>query len=188
MKTHYIDVRLLPDPEFSQTFLLGALYSKLHRALVQIGATGVGVSFPQYCLQPRGLGHVLRLHGSETDLEALSSTSWLRGMHDHVVASDAFAVPPVVEYRRLERRQYKTNAERLRRRRMRRKGEAYDQAAAAVPDSVERQPELPYVQMRSRSTGQTFCLFLLLGDPEPQAVDGIFNSYGLSRIATVPWF
>ena len=35
MTTHYIDITLLPDPEFSHAHLLGALLSKLHRVLVQ---------------------------------------------------------------------------------------------------------------------------------------------------------
>ena len=35
MTTHYIDITLLPDPEFSHAHLLGALVAKLHRALVQ---------------------------------------------------------------------------------------------------------------------------------------------------------
>ena len=35
MTTHYINITLLPDPEFSHAHLLGALVAKLHRALVQ---------------------------------------------------------------------------------------------------------------------------------------------------------
>lgn len=71
---------------------------------------------------------------------------------------------------------------------MRRKGETYEQAAKAIPDGIEQQPDLPYVQLRSASTGQRFCLFLALGDPEPNPVLGSFNAYGLSNTATLPWF
>ena len=76
MTTHYIDISLLPDPEFSQVHLLGALVSKLHRALVQLCADNIGVSFPMHVLQPltkRGLGTVLRLHGEPDGLQALMS-------------------------------------------------------------------------------------------------------------------
>lgn len=31
---HYLDIRVLPDPEFSAQTLLEALFAKLHRALV----------------------------------------------------------------------------------------------------------------------------------------------------------
>lgn len=188
MRTHYIDIEIAPDPEFGHAFLLGALYAKFHRALVQMEATAIGVSFPRYSIEPRTLGGVTRLHGSEPDLVALLSTDWLRGMSDHAVLGPLAEVPPNVQHRRLLRRQFKTNVDRLRRRRMRRKAETYEQAAVAIPDDVERRPGLPYVQMRSGSTGQTFCLFLSLGEPLTQPVDGTFNSYGLSRTATLPWF
>lgn len=188
MSAHYIDVRLLPDPEFSQAHLLGALYAKFHRALVGLGTHEIGVSFPQYSMQPRTLGQIMRLHGGDGALSALLSTDWLRGMRDHVELGVLSAVPQAAQHRRLLRRQFKTSADRLRHRRMRRKGETYEQATQAIPDSVGRQPDLPYVQLRSASTGQRFCLFLALGDPELQPVAGVFNAYGLSSTATLPWF
>lgn len=188
MSTHYVDIRLLPDPEFSRAHLLGALYAKLHRALVALESDEIGVGFPGYSMQPRTLGQVMRLHGGKGSLNALLSTDWLRGMRDHVEMGDVSAAPQGVQHRRLLRRQFKTSADRMRHRRMRRKGETYEQAMQAIPNSVEQQPDLPYVQLRSASTGQRFCLFLALGEPEPQAVAGPFNTYGLSGTATLPWF
>lgn len=67
MTSHYINITLLPDPEFSHAHLLGALVAKLHRALVQGQTTEIGVSYPQHVSQPltkRTLGAVLRLHGT----------------------------------------------------------------------------------------------------------------------------
>ena len=71
---------------------------------------------------------------------------------------------------------------------MQRKGETAAQAAAHIPDSVERRPNLPYVQLRSSSTAQPFCLFIDHGPLQAQAVSGSFNTYGLSNSATIPWF
>lgn len=71
---------------------------------------------------------------------------------------------------------------------MRRKGETEAQVVTAIPESVERQPELPYVQLRSASTGQTFRLFVLQGEVEEAPIDGDYNSYGLSMGGSVPWF
>lgn len=191
MTTHYIDITLLPDPEFSHAHLLGALLSKLHRALVQRKASDIGVSFPQHVNAPLGkrtLGAVLRLHGSQAALQALMAEPWLKGMRDHVQVSDLAAVPAGVQHRVVQRRQFKTNADRLRRRRMARKSETAEQAAAAIPDTVERKPNLPFAQLRSSSTGQPFCLFVEHGVMQSQAVAGDFNTYGLSLSATVPWF
>ncbi|WP_027017321.1 type I-F CRISPR-associated endoribonuclease Cas6/Csy4 [Comamonas composti] len=188
MTTHYIDITLLPDPEFSHAHLLGALVAKLHRALVQLRAEDIGVSFPQHSQHPRSLGAVLRLHGSEVALQALMAEPWLQGMRDHVQLADTAAVPAGARHRQVVRRQFKTSAERLRRRRMQRKGETLEQARAAIPDSVERRPDLPFVQLRSASTGQPFCLFIEHGPELEQTCTGSFNSYGLSLGASIPWF
>lgn len=188
MTSHYIDITLLPDPEFSHAHLLGALVAKLHRALVQLGSADIGISFPGYSLRPRTLGTILRLHGREAALRGLMERPWLQGMRDHVHCTPPALVPEGAVPCLVQRRQFKTSPDRLRRRRMRRKGETAEQAAAAIPDSVERTPDLPYVQLRSASTGQPFCLFV-----EQKAVQGTagqegFNTYGLSLGTTVPWF
>jgi len=191
MTTHYIDITLLPDPEFGHAHLLGALVAKLHRALVQGQATDIGVSYPQHIAQPlskRTLGAVLRLHGTPEALQRLMSQDWLKGMRDHTQISELLPVPANTQHRTVRRRQFKTNVERLRRRRMQRKGETAEQAAAAIPDTVKRRPDLPFVQLRSSSTGQSFCLCVEHGPLQAQPVTGAFNTYGLGQEATVPWF
>lgn len=191
MTTYYIDITLQPDPEFSHTHLLGALYAKLHRALVQLEATEIGVSFPLHTNEPgrpRTLGNVLRLHGPQSALQQLMAMNWLKGMRDHVQLEELATAPSGAPHRKVERRQFKTNADRLRRRRMVRKGETAEQAWAAIPDTVERAPNLPYVQLRSSSTGQSFCLFVEHGATLPSAGSGGFNTYGMSSGSTVPWF
>lgn len=188
MTTHYADLKVVPDPESSPTQLLGALYDHLHLALVEQHLETLGVSFPGYSLSPRTLGTTLRLHGSEADLKQLLATDWLKGMRDHVRIRDIAPAPPDVPHRTLQRKQFKTSAERLRRRRMRRKGETEEQAKAAIPSSAEHRPNLPYVHLHSRSTRQPFCLFIALGPLQPTAIPGRFNSHGLGNPATVPWF
>lgn len=191
MTTHYIDVTLLPDPEFSHAHLIGALVAKLHRALVQEQTTNIGVSYPQHVSQPlahRTLGAVLRLHGTPEALQRLMAQNWLKGMHDHTQVTALRLVPADAQHRTVRRRQFKTNAERLRRRRMQRKHETAEQATAAIPDSVERRPDLPFVQMRSSSTRQPFCLCVEHGPLLVQPISGAFNAYGLAQVATVPWF
>jgi len=191
MTTHYIDITLLPDPEFSHAHLLAALMAKLHRVLAQGQTTNIGVSYPQHVNQPqarRTLGAVLRLHGTAEALQRLMAQDWLKVMRDHTQVTTACSAPANAQHRTVRRRQFKTNAERLRRRRMQRKGETAEQAATAIPDSVERRPDLPFVQLRSSSTGQPFSLYIEHGPLLPQPVSGAFNAYGLAHEATVPWF
>lgn len=188
MTTHYIDITLLADPEFSHAHLLGSLMAKLHRALVQLGSGNIGVSFPQYRLRPRSLGSTLRLHGTLDALQDLMALAWLQGMRDHVRLTDPTAAPPGAPHCVVRRRQFKTSAERLRRRRMRRKGETAEQAAVAIPDGVERQVDLPFVRLNSASTFQPFCLFIVQEPAHEIPAEARFNAYGLSLGGTVPWF
>lgn len=188
MTSHYIDITVLPDLETSIPQLFAALYDRLHLALVGHGAGDIGVSFPRYSMTPRSLGNRLRLHGSEAALRTLMSNDWLKGVRDHVRLSEPALVPMEASYRVVRRRQFKTNVDRLRRRRMKRKSETAAQAAAAIPDNVERRPDLPFVYLRSHSTGQPFCLFVSLGPLLDRPVPGGFNTYGIGEGATIPWF
>ena len=188
--THYLELCLRLDPEFPAPMLMGALYSKLHRGLAELEADDIGVSLPthQTGVRARKPGDILRLHGTAERLEQLMATDWLKGMHDHVQVADVSRVPADTEYRTVRRRQFKTNADRLRRRRMRRHGVSEAEAIEAIPDSVEQRVCLPFIQVRSASTGQRFCLFIEHGPKQSTPQPGQFNSYGLSPEATVPWF
>lgn len=191
MTTHFIDITLLPDSEFSHAHLMGALVAKLHRVLALEQSIDIGVSYPQHVVHPllhRTLGNVLRLHSAPVALERLLALDWLKGMRDHTQVGELRPVPTGVQYRTVQRRQFKTNVERLRRRRMKRKGETAEQASAAIPGDIEQSPNLPYVQLRSSSTGQFFRLCIEHGPLVAKPVEGPFNAYGLGQMATVPWF
>ena len=117
--SHYLDIHLRPDPETTAHQLMAALYAKLHRALVQLQADTIGVSFPGYLHVPAGLGNVLRLVAPQDDLRNLMEQDWLKGMRDHVDVSGLGPVPETCGYRGLRRVQAKSNPERLRRPRTR---------------------------------------------------------------------
>lgn len=188
MTTHYIDLRVLPDPETSASHLLGALYDRLHLALVRHRREDIGVSFPRYSLNPRALGPIMRLHGAVDALTGLMAIDWLGGIRDHVRIGQISEAPAEAMHRTVQRRQFKTSVERLRRRRMRRKGETEEQARQAIPAHVERDADLPYAHLRSGSSCQTYSLFIALGPLQRHPVSGAFNSHGLSAASTVPWF
>lgn len=186
---HYLEIKLLPDPEFAPTVLMNALFAKLHRGLVDLHSTRIGVSFP--CLKSeskqRSLGDRLRLHGNADDLQQLMALPWLSGMRDHTAVSELASVPTQAGACMVRRVQAKSSSERRRRRLMRRHG--LDEAAARqrIPDALEARLDLPFVTMKSRSTAQTFRLFINQ-QPVSQSVAGGFSHYGLSLTATVPWF
>lgn len=186
---HYVDIGLLPDPEFSTPLLMSALFSKLHRLLVLSGAGNIGVSFPEHCngIRP-SLGGRLRLHGKLDDLKLLMKEDWLRGMRDHCHVYDVLSVPSGVTYRCVRRVQAHSSPDRARRRLIARKGVTLADAALVIPDSCAQRLTLPYVNLASQSTNQKFRLFIEHGPLLPESQGGTFSSYGLSATATVPWF
>jgi CRISPR-associated endonuclease Csy4 len=185
---HYVDIDVQPDPEFPAHQLMSALYAKLHRALVARQGAWIGVSFPGFDPEGTYLGMRLRLHGTLADLSGLLESDWLTGMRDHVALTPPRPVPPEAGHRLVKRVQVKSSPERLRRRLMRRHGFDEREACERIPDKLAQLTHLPFVPLRSTSTGQPFMLFIEHGPVQPEAVAGSFNAYGLSRGATIPWF
>lgn len=185
---HYLDIRLLADPEFPSTTLMSALFSKLHRGLVEHGSGNIGISFPDAREGARTLGQRLRLHGSAAELQRLMQIGWTRGMHDHIEMGQVMAVPAVTGHRVVRRVQAKSSPERLRRRLMARKQIDAETAAQAIPDASAERLNLPHVVLTSGSTNQRFHLFIEQLPVRDEAARGRFTAYGLSSTATVPWF
>ena len=185
---HYVDLTLLPDPEIAQQHLMGALFSKLHLALVAQHSENIGISFPAAQEDRVWLGECLRLHGDQAAIAGLMAHNWLTGMRDHVHSTAVLAAPPKAGFRVVSRVQAKSNPERLRRRQMRRHGLDAGQALVRVPDTAAERLDLPYVQLRSQSTEQSFRLFIRHGPLLGTATAGTFGAYGLSATATIPWF
>lgn len=183
----FLDIRLLPDPEFPATTLMNALFSKFHRGLVRFGEGAIGVSFPDVADGGRTLGARVRLHGSVEVLRHFMATEWLSGMRDHVETGEAASIPAVVRHQIVRRVQAKSSPERLRRRLVARKGLSEDLARTIIPDSSAEQLDLPFVVLKSQSTGQQFRLFIE-HMPAAAAQSGVFSAYGLSAEATVPFF
>ena len=185
---YFVDIRVNPDPEFPANQLMSALFSKLHRVLVSTKQKNIGVSFPSFNLKPVHLGNCLRLHSDRSSLTRLLETEWLMGIRDHVSVADPAQVPINPEYRVVNRLQSKSNPERLRRRLMQRHDLDKQQAIERIPDDAACFLDLPFVQLRSTSTGQNFRVFINHGPIQSIASPGEYSAYGLSNCATIPWF
>ncbi len=189
---HYLEILLHPDPEFTANILMSALFSKLHRGLVNHGSQRIGLSFPD--IRPdstqgsRTLGQRVRLHGSRGNLHGLMQSGWLQGMRDHCELTGIMAVPDGAKQRVVCRVQAKSSPERLRRRLMMRKQIDEVAACESIPDSAAERLNLPFVTLSSATTSQRFKLFVEHRPIQDVAVPGIFSAYGLSNTATVPWF
>ncbi|GHU28907.1 type I-F CRISPR-associated endoribonuclease Cas6/Csy4 [Betaproteobacteria bacterium] len=185
---HYLDIRIRPDPEFSVPQLMSALFAKLHLTLVDLQSTDIGISFPEVNDKKPSLGQRLRLHAHAGRLRMVVSHPHLESLRDHLEIAGPTPVPAQTQYRTVSRVQSDSNPERLRRRLIRRQNLSEAEARARIPDSAAKTLALPYLQLRSQSTGQHFRLFIQHGELQTSPVDGVFNSYGLSQQATIPWF
>lgn len=185
---YYMDIRLRPDPEFSAALLMSALFSKLHRGLVEAKQNRIGISFPEHDDSKPSLGNCLRVHGTLPDIEQLMALNWLSGMQDHIQLTPSNRTPEKTSFRIVQRAQVKSSAERLRRRSIKNLNITETQARERIPDTRERKVELPFVSIQSLSTGQRFRLFISHSDLLADPIAGDFSHYGLSQTATVPWF
>lgn len=181
----YIEIRLLPDPEFTASVLMNALFAKLHRALVEVSHGEIGVSFPQ---AQKTLGDRIRLHGSISTLQRIMEITWLKGLTDYTNISAITPVPDNCQYRVVNRVQAKSSAERLYRRSVKKGWLTTEEAKKKITNSKEQHIKQPFVQLKSRSSGQEFCLFIQQGKLFESPKVGKFSDYGLSGDATIPWF
>lgn len=182
---HFLEIRVLPDPEFKEETLMSALFAKLHRALGSRGKGDIGVSFPEYNVKP---GCVIRLHGRQAALEELESTRWRAGLNDYCEATAVQPVPAIKGWRTVARLQIKSSAERLLRRSVRKGWITEEEAQLRSVGAIDKRCSLPFLQMKSLSGKEDFRLFIRHGELRQEAAGGLFSSYGLSAEATIPWF
>ncbi|WP_369857840.1 type I-F CRISPR-associated endoribonuclease Cas6/Csy4 [Candidatus Thalassolituus haligoni] len=181
---YYLDITLLPDPEFEEQMLLNALFSKFHRGMSQIAAGEVGISFPDV---DKRLGGRLRLHGSAAALDKLMSTGWMKGLGDYTRVSTIEPVPVDRRYRTVRRVQAKS-AWNKRKRSIAKGWLDEEEAEAKIPDSQQKKLKQPFVQIKSLSNGNDMRVYIEHGELLDAPATGTFNSYGLSSTATIPWF
>jgi CRISPR-associated endonuclease Csy4 len=182
---YYIEIKLLPDPEFTSSVLMNALFAKLHRALAEAGHGEIGVSFPQ---AQKTLGDTVRLHGDQDALERLMAIGWLKGLTDYTHVTAVAAVPDNCKHRVVKRVQAKSSVERMYRRSVKKGWLSAEEAEVKMNVGKEQQLKLPYIQLKSGSTGQTFRLFIQQGKIVDSPMAGNFSAYALSDAATIPWF
>ena len=181
---YYIDIELKPDAEMRESPLMNLIYNKFHKALAKVKIEQIGVSFPKYKIK---LGKVLRLHGDKVNLHNLQGLNWLGGIAGYCEISDMKNVPTDVKYRtvsRIRTNMSKSKLERLKRRASITPGEEKNYRAKMFSQGLDNS----YLDLKSGTTGQTHRRFFHFGTLLDQPVEGKFDSYGLSKVATVPWF
>lgn len=176
----YIDIRVLPDLELSESTLLNNLFAKLHR---QLGTGDIGVSFPKVSNR---LGDTLRIHGSAVRLEQLMQQPWLKGLRDYTETSAVLPVPSELKGYRVLNRVQRKSAHNKEKRVVAKGWFTPEQAKQRYEDP--KPIRQPFLAIQSLSTKQHIKIFVKHGPILKAPKEGSFNSYGMSNTATIPWF
>ncbi|WAR46884.1 type I-F CRISPR-associated endoribonuclease Cas6/Csy4 [Methylomonas rapida] len=210
---YYIEITLLPAPDFSLFKLWSRAFEQLHLGFVENQddqkRVPIGLSLPEYKMGEKYgvLGSKCRLFAADiARLERFNAPQRLARLSDYVHCTSIRPVPAkVAGYAVYRRERPKTNPERLARRYAKRHGMDLE---TALTTTVELQAPtgdasysttfryadmpvpsvaLPFIRLQSLSGGQTFCLWIAKTEVAAP-VAGSFSAYGLSGAATVPEF
>ena len=181
---YYLDIRLVPKKEIRENVLLNQIYSAFHKRLYDLKSTTIGVSFPEYKLK---LGRLLRIHGTQEDLERLEKKDWLGKYRDFCKVGTITVVPNDVKYRTVSRVQQNMTEAKLRR--LIKRGSISDEEVKKYRIKMyEGGLDNPFVELVSISNGQRHRRFIEFGKLGNTEKRGEFDLFGLSTMATVPWF
>lgn len=200
---HYIELTLLPNVEFSVYTIWQPVYKKIHATISSLKeqdeSVNIGVSFPQYNNRLNSLGCKLRLFAnSSNSLERLNIGECLSRMSDYVHITSIKPVPDNVQsgvsfYRIRERESNLEKATKT----AKRLDISVEQALQKLQGRSEEQSNAPFIRMLSSDKNDTdnkekhiFKLVIGMKEKPPNSTDECekFNTYGLSKTATVPWF
>ena len=182
---YYFEIQLRKKPGVRENVALNQVYSKLHQALHDLSSDDIGVSFPRYQFK---LGDLLRMHSSQERLAALIGGSWL-GADTALVCdiSGLLEVPAGAQYRTVSRVQANQTPAKLRRLIKRQNLSAAD-VKAYKAKMYQAGLSAPYVELRSTSTGQLYRRYFEFGLLVDEPTRGRFDTFGVSPVATIPWF
>jgi CRISPR-associated endonuclease Csy4 len=181
---HYIDIVLKPDAEMRENVLMNKVYTKLHKTLCDSNSNDLGISFPRWKVL---LGRVLRLHGTKERLEALQKTNWLGGLSGYCDVAEILSVPENIQHRVVSRIQTTMSPAKLAR--LIKRGSITEAEVKAYKAKMfTKGLDNPYLELESTSNGLKYRRYICFSELANQAVAGEFDGFGLSKVATIPWF
>ncbi|WP_353661858.1 type I-F CRISPR-associated endoribonuclease Cas6/Csy4 [Hydrogenimonas sp. SS33] len=193
---YYREIHLSGEMEIALGFIWRKLYEQLHRSLVDIsdaeGKVSVGFSFPRYDKDRFPLGDRLRIFSPEKNmLDEMKLDKRLIAMNDYLQLSEIYETPENSGFAIFRRRQFKTNPKRLARRYAKRHNISIEESEKRYQNFKEeeiiKRNQLAFINFHSSSTGQRIRIFIEKID-KSEEMGGKFNTFGLSREATVPEF
>ncbi len=204
MMNWYQEITLIDQDEISLYFIWSKVYTQLHIAFAEHsneqGRISFGVSFPQYRINEQKkigfLGTKIRVFASsENDLQQLNLGKWLERFIDYLHITQPREVPraKITGYAHYYRVNPRMSVEERIVHQAQRRNISLDQARQHFKQYVEQPVVEPYVSLKSLSAkreenvDRPYRLYIGKSLVD-EARDGMFGTYGLSRMTTVPEF
>ena len=166
--------------------VLSGLVSALHKTLFDKQACDVGISFPE--LEQHSLGRKLRLHGTQLRLMPFQQGDWIDDNLLGEVEIKEVMLAPVDTLHRCFYRKQPTKSKAKLRRALKRGYFNPDDAPHYRQKMAEEGFNSGFLMLKSSSNNQFHRRYVVMGALQEAPIKGEFDSFGLSRIATVPWF
>ena len=174
----------MPDDEMRQNVLLNKIFTKFHKALYDLNADDVGVSFPEYKVL---LGKMIRIHSTEKRLRELQGQNWLGGLSGYCKQSDILPIPSNVMHRTISRTQQNMTNAKLKR--LIKRGSIKEENIKAYKAKMYATGlSEPFLELNSTSSGHKHRRYIKFGEILLEPKMGKFDTFGLSKTATVPIF
>ena len=198
---YYIDIQLIADAEVSLGFIWQKVYAQMHLALVASkdnnDKVDIAFSFPLYQKDKFPLGNILRVFSSSSEkLEALEISKYLNRLEEYISISVIKSVPDAINgYASFSRKNFKSNADirRLVKRFATRNNITEEEALTNYRNTEDKylklkeDNKLPFINIKSLSTNKYLKIFIFKEDKKSEE-KGLFNTFGLSKTATIPIF
>ena len=181
---HYIDIRIKPNADMRSNFILNKVYTQLHEILWDLKTDDLGVSFPEWKVL---LGQVVRLHAHKARLESLETPQWLGNLATHCTMSKLQNIPSNVQYRCISRTRPNMSQSKLKRL-IQRGSISSDEVKHYRTKMFASGVDNPYLELESSSNGHKYRRYLQFSELLNKPQQGSFDSFGLSKEATIPWF
>ncbi len=130
---------------------------------------------------------MIRIHGKKIKLSELQSSDWLGSLKGYCTISSIQAIPADVTYRNIYRIQASMTEAKLRRL-IKRGSISEDEIKGYKARMFQQGLDNPYLELQSTSNGHKHRRYLQFGELLDTPVEGNFDSFGLSKTATIPWF
>lgn len=177
--THYLEFTLQGNKRMPVPALMSKLLHVVHLTLVRLQTSSIGVSFPAYGTT---LGNILRVHGEPHQLKLFVLN--VDALPTGVKVTDILAVPDGAEFANFYRIRPSKQNSKLQ---AGLKSGHITDAKSYIKKMCEEVLNEPFFYSQSTSTGQGYKRFVARQAASPQD-RGVFDSFGLSKTASVPVF